>query len=324
LGRVYDKDLGREVLDGRGNLLRAYADKPREWDAWDVDEDYERDALDLPGAESVEVLEEGPLRGAVRVVYRWRDSEVVQTYRLYGGSRRVEVITEIDWRERPVLLRALFPLNVHSRHATFETMYGAHERPTHRNTSWDAARFEVSAHRWADLSEPGYGVALLNDGRYGHSAAGNVLGLSLVRSPLYPDPFADEGHHSFTYALYPHPGHWTGAGVVEEAFALNSPLVAVAASGGASGGFGFVEIEGVALALGSLKLSEDGDGVILRLHEPHGARGESTLHFARPVEGVKSSNLLEEPTDEPVEAEGSALRLAVRPFEVVSLRVRFG
>lgn len=323
LGRVYDREAGREVLSGPGNVLRAYADKPREWDAWDVDEGYEREEISTLTAGSVEVVEEGPLRGAVRAAYCWRDSEVVQTYRLHAGSRRVEVLTEIDWRERPVLLRALFPLNVHARHATFETMYGAHERPTHRNTSWDAARFEVSAHRWADLSEPGYGVALLNDGRYGHSAHGNVLGLSLVRSPLYPDPTADLGRHRFAYALYPHVRDWTEAGVVEEAFALNSPLVAVPGGGGA-GGASLLAAEGLPLALGSLKMAEEGEGVILRLHEPRGARGEATLRFARPVRSVERSNLLEEPEGEPVVVEGDAVRLGVRPFEVVSLRVRFG
>jgi alpha-mannosidase len=323
LSRVYDREVGREVLSDRGNQLWAYTDKPRAWDAWDVDEDYELEGWELPGAGSVEVVEGGPLRAAVRVTRRWRDSEVVQTYRLHAGSRRVEVATEMDWRERPVLLRALFPLNVHSRYATFETMYGAQERPTHRNTSWDSTRFEVSAHRWADLSEPGYGVALLNDGRYGHSAYGNVLGLSLVRSPLYPDPTADEGRHRFTYALYPHPGGWTEAGVVEEAFALNSPLVAVP-GGAQAGDFGLAAVEGLPLALGGLKLAEDGEGVILRLHEPRGARGEATLRFARSIEGVERSNLLEEPESGPVEVEGSVVRLAVRPFEVVSLRVRFG
>ena len=120
---------------------------------------------------------------------------------------------------------------MHSHEATYETLYGVTRRPTHRNTSWDAARFEVSGHRFADLSEPGYGVALLNDGKYGYSAHGNVLTLSLLRSPLYPDPGADEGHHAFTYSLFPHPGDWTEGNVVNEAFALNSPLIAVPAAG---------------------------------------------------------------------------------------------
>jgi alpha-mannosidase len=158
-------------------------------------------------------------------------------------------------------------------------------RPTHHNTPWDATRFEVSAHRFCDLSEPGYGVALLNDGKYGHSAKGNVVGISLLRSPLYPDPFADEGEHRFTYSLFPHIGDWTAAGVAREAFALNAPLFPVRAQEDAlPRGFSLVEAEGLELALGSLKLAEHGDSVILRLYEPHGARGECTLRFGRPVE----------------------------------------
>ncbi len=255
----------------------------------------------------------------------WRGSSVDQTYKLNAWSRRLDIQTTIEWHEREVLLRALFPLGVRSQTATFETMYGAHERPTHRNTSSDTARFEVSAHRFCILSEPDYGVALLNDGKYGHSAKGNVLGLSLLRSPMYPDPLADEGHHDFTYALYPHPGDWTQAGVVEEAFALNSPLVALRAETG--GGmlpaeWGSVRAEGVTLALGSLKRAEEGRGAILRLYEPHGARGRSSLRFALPVLRAERTNLMEE-TEGPVDVEGDALRFDVRPFEVVTLRVEF-
>lgn len=314
---LYDLEAGREALAGPANRLVAYADRPREWEAWDIDEDYAAEGEELPPG-SVEVVEEGPLRASVRVERRWRSSRVVQLYRLLAGSRRLDVETEIDWHERRVLLRALFPLAVRSHEATFETMYGAVRRPTHRNTSWDAARFEVAAHRWADLSEPGYGVALLNDGRYGHSALDNVLGISLVRGPLYPDPLADEGVHRFTYSLLPHPGDWTEAGVVEEAFALGSPLVAV--EGSPRGAGGFLEAGGVRLALGALKRAEDGEGLILRLYEPHGARGRSTLRFGDPPVRVRRTNLLEEPGEE-LGVEDGAVCLEVRPFEVVSLLV---
>ncbi|MDQ3880307.1 MAG: glycosyl hydrolase-related protein, partial [Chloroflexota bacterium] len=178
----------------------------------------------------------------------------------------------------------------------------------------------------ADLSEPGYGVALLNDGKYGHGAHGNVLSLSLVRGPFYPDPRADEGEHAFTYSLLPHAGDWTDAGVVAEAFALNSPLVAVPiAAEGASPATGasFVAVEGVTLALGSLKPAEDGNGLTLRLYEPHGARGTATLRFAQPAQRIEVVDLLEEPLGdgEQMVSDGAAVRLTVRPFEVVSLRV---
>jgi alpha-mannosidase len=323
LHRISDLELDREVLDGRANRLWAYTDKPREWEAWDVDVAYEQEGEEISAVESVEVVEEGPLRASVRVKRRWRNSTIEQTYNLLAGSRRLDVESYIDWRERRILLRTLFPLAVRSHESTCETMFGALRRPTHHNTPWDATRFEVSAHRFCDLSETGYGVALLNDGKYGHSARGNVLGISLLRSPLYPDPFADEGEHRFTYSLFPHPGDWTAAGVVREAFALNAPLFPVMAQEDAlPQEFSLVEAEGLELALGSLKMAEQGRGVILRLYEPHGARGESTLRFARCPKRVERVNLLEE-SEGPVEVHQDAVRLRVRPFEVVTLSVEW-
>ncbi len=325
LHRIVDKMAGREVLAGRGNQLWAYVDKPRNWDAWDIDEAHEQVGEEVGGVERVEVLEVGPLRAAVTVTRGWRGSRIEQTYRLLAGSKRLDIETFIDWHERQVLLKARFPLAVRTHEATYETMYGAVRRPTHRNTSWDAARFEVAAHRFADLSEPGYGVALLNDGKYGHGAHDNELTLSLVRGPLYPDPFADEGEHRFTYALLPHAGDWTEAGVVAEAFALNSPLiVAPAAEGTTPGDFELVANEGLPLALGALKRAEEGTGLILRLYEPHGARGTATLRFAREVRRVAAVDLLEAaaPGSVPaLEHAGEVVRLGVRPFQVVTLRV---
>jgi alpha-mannosidase len=323
LHRLFDKEAVREVLDGRGNQLWAYADKPREWDAWDVEEDYALAGEEVLSVESIEAVEHGPLRASVRIARCWRNSHITQTYRLHAGSRRLDVQTEIEWHEREVLLRAIFPLNVRSHEATFETMYGAQKRSTHRNTSWDAARFEVSSHRFADLSEPDYGVALLNDGKYGHSARDNVLGMSLLRSPLYPDPRADEGEHRFTYSLFPHLGDWTEAGVVEEAFALNSPLVVAPASvdGAVPAEFGFVGVEGSELALGALKAAGDERSFILRLYEPHGSRGACLLRFGSSVKSAERTDLLEEPEGEPLRIEDDAIRFQVRPFEVVTLRV---
>jgi alpha-mannosidase len=318
---VYDKEAKREVLEGHGNRLFAYADKPANWDAWDVEAGYEAEGEEVTAAESVEVVESGPLRAAVRVERRFRDSWISQTYVLLSGSRRLDVETRVRWHERQVLLRALFPLRVRSHEATFETMYGVVKRPTHRNTSWDEARFEVCAHRFADLSEPGYGVALLNDGKYGHSARDNFLGISLLRGPLYPDPLADEGEHRFTYSLFPHPGDWAQAGVAREAHALNSPLI-VAVGRAEPATYGLLEAEGLDLALGALKPAEDGRGEILRLYEPHGARGECTLRFATPPGSVQRTNLLEEPEDT-VEVSDDSVRLAVRPFEVVTLRIEW-
>src|SRR5215207_7104017 len=327
LSRIVDKAVGdRDVLADRGNQLWIFIDKPRTYDAWDIEENYESEGNEIGGLESIEVVEVGPLRGAVRVRRAWRDSRIEQTYRLLSGSRRLDIATRIDWHERQTYLQARFPLAVHSHEATYETLYGVTRRPTHRNTSWDASRYEVGGHRFADLSEPDYGVALLNDAKYGYSAHGSLLTLSMLRSPLYPDPGADEGRHAFTYSLFPHPGDWTEVNVVNEAFALNSPLIVVPAAG--SGPDGEIDhlfdLDGLPLSLGSLKRAEDGEGLILRLHEPHGNRGHATLRFQMPLRRVERVNLLEEPAADPapVLAEDErAIRLDVRPFEVVSLRV---
>jgi alpha-mannosidase len=325
LQRLVDTAAGdRDVLAGRGNQLWAFVDKPRIYDAWDIEENYAQEGEAVSGVAAIEIVEAGPLRGAVRVRRRWRDSSIAQTYRLLAGGRRFDMVTEIDWHERQTFLQARFPLAVHTHEASYETLYGVVRRPTHRNTSWDAARFEVSGHRFADCSEPGYGVALLTDGKYGYAAHGNLLTLSLLRGPLYPDPLADEGQHRFTYSLLPHMGDWTEADVVNEAFTLNSPLIAVPVAADRSGTTGsFLTADGLPLTLGSLKRAEEGDGVILRLHEPHGNRGWATLRFAQRVERVERVNLLEEAVDgpEPVLSDGMTIKLAVRPFEVVTMRV---
>lgn len=321
LAQIFDKEAARAILADRGNQLWTYVDKPYAWDAWDIDETYARDGEEIGQLDALELSETGPIRASVRVTRSWRDSTIVQTYRLWSDSKRIDIETEIDWHERQVLLKTHFPLAIRADHATFETMYGAVTRPTHRNSPWDAARFEGCGHRFGDLSEPGYGAALLNDAKYGYEALGSDMMLSLLRSPLYPDPLADEGHHHFTYSLLPHIGSWTESDVVQQAFALNSPLIVSAGSPRSS----FVQVEGLPLGIGALKRAEDGNGLILRIYEPHGARGNSTLRFTRKLASVTAVNLLEDALDSaefPIDANHTVV-LEFRPFEVKSLRLVF-
>ncbi|WP_205684190.1 alpha-mannosidase [Deinococcus sp. LM3] len=203
LHRIYDKQERREVLEGRGNRLIAHFDLPREYDAWDVAPSIEGEGEEIGGVETLELIEAGPLRAALRVTRRWRESRLTQTYRLRADSRRIEIHTRAEWHERRTLVKAVFELKIRTHEAWFETAFGAVSRPTHRNSPGDAARFEVAGHRWADLGESGYGVSLLNDSKYGHSALGGTLALTLLRGPMYPDPTADEGEHEFSYALFP-------------------------------------------------------------------------------------------------------------------------
>jgi alpha-mannosidase len=313
LASVYDKLADREALAGRANQLWAYVDKPRNFDAWDIDPDYAEQGEELaPG--SIEVVERGPHRGAIRIERRHRDSRVCQDLRLWANSARIEFRTTLDWHDRRLLLKARFPLAVRSAHATFETAFGIVDRPTHRNTSWDAARFEVAGHRFADLSEPGYGVALLNDGKYGHHALGNELGISLVRSPVYPDPLADEGEQTFTYALYPHQGHWLQGGVLREAQELNRPLFVRPVTTTGAGAWQPLRLDGMQLALGALKVLEDGGGLVLRVYEPQGARGGVQPASVPGWTFDAELNLLEEEIGPP--------EFAFTPFQVRSWRLR--
>jgi alpha-mannosidase len=260
----------------------------------------------------------------VKVVRTFRSSKITQTYKLMAESSRIDIETEIDWHERITLVRTQFPTTIHTHSATFETMYGVHQRPTNRNTSWDRARFEVSAHRFADLSEPDYGVALLNNAKYGHSAVDGVLGMSLVRGPMYPDPFADEGHHHFTYSFFPHIGDWIHGNVTAEARALNAPMVVTEVGTDAEAVAPFVVNEGVKLGLGTVKQAHDRDGIVIRVYEPHGTRGLTSLTFDRPVKSIDRTNLLEEDADgEEITVDGATATFRVRPFEIVTLVVAF-
>ncbi|HEX6506476.1 MAG TPA: glycoside hydrolase family 38 C-terminal domain-containing protein, partial [Chloroflexota bacterium] len=274
LTRVLDKRNGREVLAAQSNRIWAYVDKPSAWDAWDVDAGYTRAGEEIPASEPPTIVEGGPHRAAIRVTRSFRSSVITQDIRLWSNSARIDFRTTIDWHDRRWLVKARFPVAVRADMASFETAFGIVQRSTHRNTSWDAARFEVAAHRFVDLSEPRYGVALLNDGKYGHHVLGSELGISLLRSPTYPDPLADEGVQTFTYSLLPHLGGLAEGGVLMEAEDLNRPLLPRPVRTTRSDSWRAIELDGLPLGLGALKVQEDGGGLVLRVYEPYGARGE--------------------------------------------------
>jgi alpha-mannosidase len=245
----------------------------------------------------------------------------VQEIILWSGLPRLDFHTRVDWHQKQTLLKAAFPVAVHAPHATFEIQFGALERANHRNTSWEQEKFEVCGQRWADLSEGGYGVSLLNDSRYGHDVQGNVMRLTLLRGTEFPDPDADQGEHEFTYSLLPHEGDWRQGGTVRRAAELNVPLVAVPADAAPAGGpLSYVSVEGPAV-LETLKPAEDGDGVVLRLYEPNGARGRVTVSHRLPFAEVWRCNLVEEGA-EPVPASPGRFAFEIEPFRVCAFRLR--
>ncbi|MFJ8823998.1 alpha-mannosidase [Streptomyces sp. NPDC102467] len=316
---------GREVLapGTRGNLLQLHPDHPTQYDAWDLDAHYRHTRTDLTDAESVELVEDGPLRVTVRVVRSFGASRVTQEYRLAADSRRLDVVTDIDWQESEKVLKAAFPLDVHAERSAAEIQFGHVHRPTHANTGWDAARYEICAHRWLRVAEETYGVALLNDSTYGHDVTrtphkeglGTTVRLTLLRAPHSPDPETDLGTHRFTYALAP--GASTGDAVAG-GLALNLPL-RVAESGEAPP---LVTVDDPAVTIESVKLAEDRSGdVVVRLYESRGGRATATLTASFPVSGADETDLLERPL-KPAETSDTGLALSLRPFQILTLRLR--
>ncbi|MEV0036730.1 glycoside hydrolase family 38 C-terminal domain-containing protein [Streptomyces sp. NPDC050804] len=324
LSSVRDLVAHREVLapGSRGNLLQLHPDHPNQWDAWDIDRHYRHKHTDLTAVDSVELIEEGPLRASVRVVRTFGASRIVQEIRLTADSRRIDVVTDIDWRESEKVLKAAFPLDVHAERSTAEIQFGHVHRATHENTGWDAARFEICAHRWLRVAEPGYGVAVLNDSTYGHDVTrvphpeglGTTVRLTLLRAPHSPDPETDLGTHRLTYALLPGTSQEE---TVREGLALNLPLRVAAAPESPP----LVDAGDPAVTVEAVKLAEDRSGdVVVRLYESAGGRADTTLRIGFPVVGARVTDLLERPLYE-AETGEEGLRLRLRPFQILTLRL---
>lgn len=221
--RVYDKAAGRDVLpeNGYGNMLQIFEDKPEGESAWNIDLEYQKKCWNINEVKSIEVMEVTPVRGVLRIVKTFNKSEIIQDITIYSLIPRIDFYTKVEWQETEKLLKAAFKVDVLSPEATYEIAFGSIQRPTHWNTSWDKARFEVPAYKWADLSESGYGVSILNDSKYGYDIKDNVMRITLLRAPISPDPVADKGYHEFVYSLYPHQGDCKQGHVVQAGYNVN-------------------------------------------------------------------------------------------------------
>ncbi|WP_309120469.1 alpha-mannosidase [Paenibacillus sp.] len=329
IASIYDKRGRREVIaEGQlGNALQAFEDKPINFDAWDIDVYYQEKMTVIDDLVEAVVEEEGPLRGTLRLVWKFLDSTITQRVSLYADDPRIDFRTDIDWNEKQVLLKAAFPVAVRSTRATYDIQFGNIERPTHWNTSWDYAKFEVCAHKWADLSEGNYGVALLNDGKYGHDTRGNVMRLTLLKSPIEPDETADRGRHVFTYALLPHVGGWREANVPKAAYELNAPLTATPIAAQPDGELpavgGFATLECAHAMLETVKKAEDDDAVVVRVYEYMQYRTEdAAIRFDRPIRKAVECNLVEEEEGD-ADFAGDRLTFGLTPYEVKTFKVWF-
>jgi alpha-mannosidase len=245
---------------------------------------------------------------------------MTQVVRLDADSRRLEFYHQVDWQESRKWLKAAFPVEVRAMNATYEMQFGCLERSTHYNTSFDMARFEVPGHKWIDLSEHGFGVSLLNDCKYGFSTLGHVMRISLLRAPKSPDPVADLGVHRFTYALYPHAGGWREAGTVAEAMALNFPLLWARGPAQPAAQPALLSVDDPNLVLDTVKRSEDGQGLILRLYEAHGARGTARIKVALPFLIAAFCNILED-VQGPARVSGGTIEVPYGPYKIISLKL---
>ncbi|MFB7468076.1 alpha-mannosidase [Streptomyces sp. NPDC056224] len=328
---AYDLEARRESVapGAAANLLQIHPDFPNMWDAWDVDAFYRNKVTDLVQLDALEVAESGPASVTVRVTRSFGRSKAVQSLTLRAGAKTLDIVTDVDWHETEKFLKAAFPLDVKADRTASETQFGHVYRATHTNTSWEAAKFEICAHRWIHAEEPGWGVALLNESTYGHDVTRDMradggqtttIRLSLLRAPRYPDPETDQGSHTLRYSLAP------GAGIgdaVREGHALNLPERVVPGAGPVAP---LVAVDDDAVVVEAVKLAEDrGGDVIVRLYESRGGRATATLTADFPLTAAAESDLLERPLEGGAvgsPAPDGTVALTLRPFQILTIRLR--
>jgi alpha-mannosidase len=314
-----------------GNQFQFFKDTPKDYDAWNVDPGtYDVPPTVIEKADAVELVG----KDAIRITRHWQNSKFVQTISL--SSDEVNIENDIDWHESHVLLKAAFPLAASGPFATYEIPYGTVDRPTTRNNSWEQAQFEVPAMRWADLGGVGsdgkvHGLSVLNQTKYGYDAVGNTLRLTLLRSPKWPDPDADMGHHHFHYALYPHAGTWKDALTVRHGYEYNYPLTAVVTTahpGSLPASHSFASVAPENVVLTAVKKAEDAKGLIFRVYEWAGKETTAEFHVPAGATGATVTNLMETPEGAPLplihgEALGDVVKAPIHPYEILTIRVDY-
>ncbi len=328
LASVFDKTNQREVLSGPGNQLQAFRDEGQYWDAWNIAPDYAQHPLPPTQLTAIQWLEQGPIRYRLRIVRQLGNSEFYQDYILEANSPVLKIATTVDWRESQVVVKAAFPVTVEAEGATYEVPYGAISRSTQPQTPQEKAKWEVPALRWADISQEDYGVSLLNDCKYGYDCQSNQIRLTLLKAPLWPDPTADRGVHSFTYALYPHAGDWRDAETVRRGYELNQPLQTWLCTDSVQNthsmqnmlnlSASFLKLGENSLVLSAFKQSEaNPEQFVLRCYESQGSTTQISLQSRLNLHISESVNLLEQVNQQSLNLNG----LQVQPWKIVSLEV---
>jgi alpha-mannosidase len=308
---------------GVGNELRVYADYPDVYDNWEWQE-YSLDCYrKITDVSEVEFIEDGARKG-IKVTRTFMKSKIIQTMWFCDETPTVDFETHIDWREHNKMLKAAFDVDVNTDKATYEIQFGAVERPTHKNTSWDRAKFEVCAHKYADISDGGYGVSLLNDCKYGHDIHDGTMMLSLLKSGIMPYAEADQGEHSFTYTLYAHEGSLRESDTVKLAYLLNNPLTAVKASGKHSSvpeSYSLVSVDKENVICETVKEAEEGKETILRFYESANKRTSAEITLGFKAKKCFVCDMLENEKEE-LPIEDGKVKVTLRGYEILTLKVK--
>lgn len=323
IASLFDKENSREVAQpGKClNQMRVFEDKPIYYDNWDIDIFYREKYWDVNDKTKMNWSENGPVEAVLEFERLYSNSLIRQKIHFYANTRRIDFETYVDWHENQHVMKVLFPCDVHTDEATFDIQFGNVTRKTHTNTSWDMARFESCGHKWADVSEGGYGVAMLNDCKYGHSAHEGEIDLTLIKSGIEPNATTDQEEHFFTYSLYPHAGTWRESDAPQEAYKLNQP--SYAANGGKAGeSFSFASTDHDNVILETVKKAENGKGIILRVYENRNMRTNAAITFGRKLKNVSECDLLENVTKEITCAE-DYFEFNIKPYEIKTFLVEF-
>ena len=319
LVRLYDKSADREVIpEGKfANVIQIFEDKPRCFDAWELESTIDLKKEEIPCDGNI-IKTKNELGYFIHFTYNYNNSKIMQTLCLYNDKRRIDFKTIVEWKESQKILKTAFSVDIRGVFARYDVQEGNIVRPITRNTSWEAAKFEVVAHKWADLSETGYGVALLNDCKYGYDIKEDTMRLSLLKSATDPDYSADYGTHEFTYSLYPHKEEWYNARLEEEAFDLNSPVVVLE---GAStlGNESLISFDEKNVVLDAFKKAENEEAYVLRFHEFTGRRGRLTLTTGLKFDSWCESDLMENPLGE---WKQTAIEVEVKPYEIKTIMLK--
>jgi len=333
--RIFDKSESRDVLlpGAMANQFCLFEDQPLAFHAWDIDAFYMEVAPSHPKLVNTEIIEQGPLRASLQQTWQAPNYDIVQTVSLTHDSRLITFDTRVDWRESNHMLRVEFPVDVHATSANYEIQFGHVSRPTHMNTSWDMAKFEVVAHKWADISQPNYGVAIINDCKYGHQIQGNTISLNLLRSPKLPDPEADMHTHQFRYAVLPHPGDLHHSDVIQQAHQFNIPIRVVKPEATRSRNAylvdnSFISVDCANVIIDTVKKAEDDRSIIVRVYEAFGTDCSCQMHFQNAgkkagrkiVQQIQLVSMLEYQGQD-IEMRNNAIRLSFKPFEITTLKL---